>query len=145
MKPLFKGIYSHFTAQTYSSSGSSTYHPVYTDIGGRFYNTEGPQSVTEPYIVYNLVSNMNVETFNEETEEALIQFNIYSNAYALTNVTATYRNLTDRFDGATFASFASMSSSYSYAHTYCKREFSQLIRSDDTWQYIIQYRMRITK
>jgi hypothetical protein len=140
MKALFKGIYDHFTTQ-YSSGGSSVYYPVHINVGGRFYNTEAPQSsATEPYITYNLVSNYNDETFNEDTSEALIQFNIFSTAYALTNITTTYGNLTSRFDGATFASMSS-----SYDHTFCKREFSQLVRSDDTWHYIVQYRMRISK
>ena len=140
MKALFKGIYDHFTAQ-YSSGGSSVYYPVYNNVGGRFYNTEAPQSsATEPYITYNLVSNVNMETFNEDTEEALIQFNIFSTAHALTSVTTIYDNLTSRFDGAVFTSMSS-----SYAHTFCKREFNQLTRSDDTWHYLVQYRMRITK
>ena len=139
MKALFKAVYTHFTAQ-YSSGGSSVYYPVHINVGGRFYNTEAPQSTAEPYITYNLVSNYNAETFSEETESTLLQFNIFSNAHALTNVTTTENNLRARFDGTTFSSMSS-----SYAHTFCRREWSQLVRSDDTWHYIVQYRMRITK
>ena len=140
MKPLFKGIVDHFNKQ-YSSAGSSVYYDVYNDVSGQIYNTEAPQSsASEPYIVFNLVSNMNAETFNEDTEEAIVQFNVFSTNHALTNVCNIYSHLTTRFDGATMSSLSS-----SYANTYCKREFSQLVRSDDTWHYIIQYRMRISK
>ena len=140
MKALFKGIVSYFNA-TYSSGGSSVNYAVYNAVSGQIYNTEAPQSsASEPYIVFNLVSNLNDETFNEDTEEALVQFNIFSTAFALTNVTNTYNHLISRYDHAVFPSMSS-----SYAHTYCKREFSHLTRSDDTWHYVVQYRMRITK
>lgn len=140
MKPLFKGIVDHFNKQ-YSSGGSSVHYAVYNDVSGQIYNTEAPQSsASEPYIVFNLVSNYNAETFNEDTEEAIVQFNIFSTNHALTSVCNIYSHLTTRYDGATMASLSS-----SYANTYCKREFSQLTRSDDTWHYIVQYRMRITK
>ena len=139
MKALFKGIKTHFDAQ-YSSGGSSVHYPVYSNVSGQIYNTEAPQSATEPYIVFNLVSNINDETFNEDTSEALIQFSIFDKNYRVSNVTTIYNNLTSRFDHAVFASMAS-----SYDHTFCRREFNYLTRSDDTWHYMVQYRMRITK
>lgn len=140
MKSLFKGIVDHFNKQ-YSSSGSSVHYAVYSDVSGQIYATEGPQSSTSaPYIVFNLVSNLNDETFGNEAEEALVQFNIFSTNASVANVNSIYDHLTTRFDGAALASLSS-----GYTNTMCKREFSHLVRSDDTWHYVIQYRMRITK
>jgi len=139
LKALFKAIVTHFN-DTYSSGGSPVHYAVYNNVSGQIYNTEAPQSATEPYIVFSLPSNINDETFNEETSEALIQFSIFDKNYKVSNVTTIYKNLVSRYDHAKFTSMSS-----SYAHTFCRRELNILTRSDDTWHYMVQYRMRISK
>lgn len=129
MKTLFTGIYNLFT------TGSPA---IYTDVGGRFYLTEAPQDTTFPYIVYYLVSNDYDYQFEEDFEEFVIQFNIFDDKASPSNISDYYENLKTLFDW-------SSPTVSNYTVITFQREFSQLARDDDVWQWTVQYRVLLEK
>lgn len=129
MKALFTGIYNLFT------TGSPA---IYTNLSGKLYLTEAPQNTTFPYMVYYLVSNDYDYQFVEDFEVFLIQFNIFDDNASASNIGTYFENLKTLYDWAT-----PTVSGYSVVRMV--REFAQLARDDDVWQYSVQYNVWLKK
>lgn len=127
MKVLFQGLYSLFAP-------AGTKPALYNDLSGKFYNTEAPQNTNYPYGVMHLIANDYDWTFTENLEEFLVQMTLYDDNSSPDNITDYYENLKVLYDWATPIITG-------YQLTWMVREFSELLRLDDVWQYIIQYRI----
>ena len=129
MRVLFEGIYSLF------ATGSTT---IYANVGGRLYLSEAPQNTSFPYIVFYLVSDDYDFQFTEDYEDILIQFNIFDDKASPSNISNYFENLKTLYD---------WSSPTVVGYTVIKfvREFAQLVRDDDVWQYTVQYRILLEK
>lgn len=137
MEELFKAIYTKFTA---SSSGHTS---IYSDVSGQFYLDEAPQSsastsLNMPYVVYNLISLVREDTFTNQGEDAVIQFNLFSNTAAATEVTTMFKHLAALYD------WCDLSIS-GYNHIYMRRELSYLRRVNSAWHYAVEYRTYFSK
>jgi len=129
MKTLFTGIYNLFITGTPA---------IYTNVGGRFYLTEAPQNTAFPYIVYYLANNDYDYQFVEDFEDFLIQFNIFDDKASASNISTYFENLKTLFDW-------SVPTVTGYTVSRFVREFAQLVRDDEVWQYTVQYRVLLQK
>ena len=129
MKTLFTGIYNLFI------TGTPT---IYTNVGGRFYLSEAPQNTAFPYIVYYLANNDYDYQFVEDFEDFLIQFNIFDDKASASNISTYFENLKTLFDW-------SVPTVTGYTVSRFVREFAQLVRDDEVWQYTVQYRVLLQK
>lgn len=129
MKALFTGIFNLFTTGTPA---------IYTSVGGRLYLTEAPQNTSFPYIVYYLISNDYDFQFEEDYEEFIIQFNIFDDDASASDIGTYFENLKSLYDW-------SSPTVTGYSVINFTREFAQLARDDDVWQYTVQYRVLLEK
>lgn len=93
------------TGFNYNASSGYTYEifsedsgELYDAVGGRLYKGRAPEGAEYPYIVYQIVSNAPDKTFNEDYEETLIQFSIFSAAAGSTEIEDLYADLIALFD-----------------------------------------------
>jgi hypothetical protein len=69
-----------------------------TSVGGRLYKARAPQNPTFPYVVYDIISDVQMDTFTERLEDVLIQFTIFSIASGSTEIEDIYANLKALYD-----------------------------------------------
>jgi len=89
-------------------------------------------------MVYYLVSNDYDYQFVEDFEVFLVQFNIFDDNASASNIGTYFENLKTLYDWAT-----PTVSGYSVVRMV--REFAQLARDDDVWQYSVQYNVWLKK
>jgi len=132
MKEIFEAIYSHFTANVVGS----------TDL----YNTVAPADAVFPYTVMRLVSGIFGGTLTEETEELLIQFNIYDDDPSSESVCDIWQSISDTFNEKE----EDMSiDNYEVISITRYGEASILNRWEEegkqVWDYIVQFRFIVCK
>ena len=124
MNVLFDAIYTRWTAQ----------------MGGRIlYNTEADDEASFPYSTMTIVGGVvGDEGFLEDWDDLLIQFNLFSETPACTEVGEIFTALKAAFDkhDLTITGYETVS---------LMRGNSNLIRIDKKWQYIVTYRIQIQK
>lgn len=133
MKVLLKGIVDEYEGNA----------ALVTALPGGLYLNERPQFANVrddlyPYAVFFIVSERPVYTFTEIAENALIQFNIWDNSESVTTVADAFSALIACFDLCTL-------SVTGYSSIYMVREFNELFKVDDVWQYSVTYRLEIQK
>ncbi len=135
MKDLFAAIYNQFANTSGSPPVNTT---IYTDLGGRLFNTFAPQGTQYPYAVFQLVSDVPEWTFTEDLEDVILQFNIFDNGESSANVCQYFTDL----DALYHQCILTLSN---YDCLYMFREISHLLRHDEpeggVWQYLVQYRI----
>ncbi|KKN40052.1 hypothetical protein LCGC14_0737150 [marine sediment metagenome] len=121
MNVLFDAIFTRWTAA----------------MGGRtLYNTEGDDEASFPYSTVTIVGNTPDWTFTEDFEDILIQFNLFSETPAMTEVGTTFEALKVAFDFHALAITG-------YETVSLVRGNANLTRVDKKWQYIVTYRIQI--
>lgn len=90
MNNLLTAIYSKFTGSTLS-----------TAVGGRIYLDEAPENTAYPYVVYQIISSVPEDHFNEYLDNTLIQFSLFSDSRSASEVSTLYGYLKTLFDDAT--------------------------------------------
>ena len=109
-----------------------------TGLTTGLYNTEAPQGAEFPYVVFSYPSGTPDWTFSDDQKELVIQFKIHDNNRTVVNVNLIYAALHDLFDWCELTI-------EDWHLTYMKEILEFLVRVDDKWQYVIQYRIRIEK
>jgi hypothetical protein len=102
------------------------------------HNTEAPQESVYPYIVFSYPSGIPDWTFSSDEKEFVIQFKIHDNNTSVVNVNLIYDALHTLFDWCSLTITG-------WHLTYMKEILEHLVRVDDKWQYVLQYRIRIQK
>lgn len=115
-----------------------TTNTLNTALGTRFYHTLAPEGTSYPCMTYSIVSATQNDTFDKYIENVLLQFNLYSILASPIESHTNYGYLTTLLD------YASLTVA-GYSHIYCIREWSQLLKLDEYWQYAVQYRTEIQK
>ena len=128
MQVLFEGIWNKYDGDT---TGLKT---VITGL----HPNEAPQESAYPYGVYYLISDVPSWTFDKDFEEYLIQFNLFDDDSSSADVNTAELSLTTLYDWTTLTSSG-------YTNVYMKREFSNLTREEDVWNYMTQYRVFMEK
>jgi len=131
MQNLLNGLYSKFTGSTGAGS-------LHADLGGRLYFDEARQNSAYPYGVYYLISDVPSWTFDADFEEYLIQFNLFDDDSSSADVNTAQLALMTLYDWTTLTSSG-------YTNIYMQREFSNLTREEDVWNYMTQYRVFMEK
>jgi hypothetical protein len=131
MKVLFESLYTLF-----APAGAKP--ALHTALAGQMYLTEAPQNTSYPYAVYNMIANDYDWMFTEDLEEFLIQFSIFDDKASATNVTGYFDDLKTLYDWAVPVVTG-------YQSVWMIREFAELLRIDDIWHYIVQYRVLLKK
>ena len=128
MQVLFTGVYKKFNDDITGLKTSVT--GLYLD--------RALQGTAYPYIVYHKISGRPDWTFTEDMENILLQFNIFDDHSSSTTINDIYAKLTTLFDwcSLTVAGWNSI---------YMKRELDNLNRSNDIWNYFVQFRLEIQK
>lgn len=68
-------------------------------MAGRIlYNTEAPEEATFPYATVSLVSDVPGFTFEENTEDCLVQFNLHSSTTTCAEINTTFELVKAAFD-----------------------------------------------
>jgi|WetSurMetagenome_2_1015567.scaffolds.fasta_scaffold763976_2 hypothetical protein len=118
---------------------NTTPNSLYTSVGGRMYNTEAPQNVTWPYIVFSFPTRNPDYMFTSEFENVRMQFSIFSLSQSTTEVDAIGKNLQTMFD------WCALSVS-GYFHVFMRR-INNTQRKDDrpSWINVIEYRVMVEK
>ncbi|KKN57514.1 hypothetical protein LCGC14_0561310 [marine sediment metagenome] len=106
--------------------------------GRTLYNTEGDDEAVFPYATVSIVGGVADWTFTEDFEDVLIQFNLFSETPACTEVGAAFTALKVAFDkhDLTIVGYETVS---------FERGNANLIRVDKKWQYIVTYMINIQK
>lgn len=136
MRELFTGIYTRFASTPHSS--------FYDDISGRLYLEKAPTGTSYPYATYGLVSASHDWTFTEDFEEALIDFQLFSDAAGASEITDMHAHLMAQFDDCNLTVSG-------YDHVWMQRDMSYLnltqdqVPEKDIWQYTVEYRVLIQK
>jgi hypothetical protein len=84
------------------------------------------------------VSNDYDHQFSEDYEDFLIQFNIFADDSSASNIGTYFENLKTLYDWA-------RPDVTNYTVIRMQREFAQLAKDDDVWQYTVQYRVLLEK
>ena len=127
MEVLYKGIWNKF-------DNNADLKAAVTGL----YFTEAPQGTAYPYIVYNLVSNVGDWTYTESMENSLIQFSIFDDHSSSVTINDIYEKLKTCYDWEVLTVTG-------YNFIYIKREFSNLTRMNDIWNYAVQFRTEVQK
>lgn len=90
MTEFDEAIWNHF----------STVNALNTALGGRMYPGEGPQNVTFPYAVQNVVSGGLFQDTTDDREELQWQLSLYSEEYSPAEVNTLYGHAISLFDDA---------------------------------------------
>jgi len=125
MKTLFEAIYSHWLSE--GKLGLT-----------QLYNTEGDDDAVFPYGVFSLPSVIPEDTFTEEGESCLIQFNLFSEETLATEICAIFELLKTAFDKRDL-------SIEDYETVSLTRESANMIRIEKVWQYNVTYNIVIQK
>lgn len=126
MTDLFYAIFTEYQGSTLAS--------VLTGM----HNTQAPETVVYPYSVFSLISDVPDWTFTENTEEILIQFNLFSKVTNAVQVCDLFEKLKDTYD---FCDLAIAN----YETVSVVRENSILTREEKVWQYNVTYRVLLGK
>ena len=103
------------------------------------YNTEAQTNAVFPYGVVSLPSNVPGEgEFEVDTEDCLIQFNLFSDKTLATEVCEAFEALKLAFDQHDLAVAG-------YEPISMLREPANLIRVEKIWQYTVTYALLIQK
>lgn len=86
MRNLTTALYTYTVADAVGSG-------FMTSIGSRFYDTEAPQGAVFPYCNYLIVTDMPEWTWNEDFEDVLLQFSIFSKARSSGEIKDIYTKL----------------------------------------------------
>jgi len=70
----------------------------WTSIGGRFYKAVAPSGAVYPYVVYSMIYDNNEGTFQEDIEDCLFQFSIFSSDNSSLEVENLYTAMKAVFD-----------------------------------------------
>jgi len=136
MDALRDGIYTHLT-------GDATFAGLNT--GGLWF-TEAPlepggSALTMPYTTFSFISiiplwGMGASGPKQRTEDARVQFSMFSRSAASDEVIALYKALRARMDDASF-------SVTGYSLIRCVRDGHNPMRDDAYWHYQTDYLIRI--
>ena len=86
----------------------------------------------------HLISDVPFWTFDATMEDCLVQFNIYDENSSVENVCSLFEKFKTLYDDTTLT--------FDDYHCYqMKREFSELTKPSDIWQYVVQYRAGLQK
>jgi len=126
MTPLLTGIYSLFT--------DTPANALHTALDGRLYHAEAPQDATFPYCVMSIVSHEHDWQFDEEMENVLVQFSIFTNESSASTIGTLWSNLCTLFDDADLTVTG-------YRLISMIREQSILLRDTENniWHYAVDY------
>lgn len=124
VSPLSDALYARFE--------TTTLHDKLTE----FYNTEAIENAVMPYGTFALISSVPDWTFTENFEDVLIQFMLFSEKPANTEIIEAYTALKAAFDffDLVIAGHVTVS---------LVRESAILLRVEGRWQYDITYRIVI--
>ena len=119
MKALFTAIYNAFSSSK-----------------GALYLQEAPNGATLPYIVYYLINAVPDYTFDSVTEDYSIQFSVY--AETAETACSIFEEIKAIYDDCSLAVTG-------YEFVKMEREISHLIKEEDLFHYVVQYRILIHK
>ncbi|MCK5601958.1 hypothetical protein KAR91_08820 [Candidatus Pacearchaeota archaeon] len=132
MKNLFESIYAHYLTDPLSSS--------LTDL----YNTEADDDSVYPYAVFSMISNVADFTFEEDFEDVLIQFNLYSDTSSVEEISDLFELLkgdTSLGEGFDFKDL----NITDYGAVSLVRQNATLIKEEKIWGYSIVYEFKLEK
>jgi len=98
------------------------------------WNTQAPQDAAFPYGVFQLISDVPDWTFSENTEDCLLQFNLFSDESSPAGICGLFELLKTAFD------FHELEVN-NYETIYMSRESAILTRIEGIWQYNVTYRI----
>ena len=135
MRPVWKGIYSKFTASTSAA--------FYADMRGQMFLQQARQNTTFPYCVFSIVGHDRDWMFNRDVEDMLIQFNIFDDRHS-SDIGKAFDDLNTLYDGCQMTT-----TGYNFIHM--NLDWSQMVKYEDEitqhtrpiWQYTVQYHMLI--
>lgn len=64
-----------------------------TAVASRIYLDRAPEASAFPYCVFSIVSSVPQDTFTEEIDDTLVQFDLYSTSEGATEITGLYEAL----------------------------------------------------
>jgi len=128
MKVLFDAIKAKFNID----------NPLKTDLSGRLYFMQAPQTAVFPYCVYSPISDMYEYNFTADFENIVVQFSIFSTDENAVNIESYFGHLKDLYDWGVL-------SVTGYTHVYMRREQSRLLKDDRAWHRQVDYRIFLEK
>lgn len=111
-------------------------NPLSTALLGGLHHLEAEQSTSMPYGVFYIVSITPHWTFTSNMEECVIHFNLFSKTAGVAEICDLFAKLKACFDWKTL-------SISNYVNVYFKRELSELLITDQIWQYAVSYRCEL--
>jgi len=123
---------------------ATTSNTFNTAIGGRVYDTEGPEGATYPYAVITNTTAIPSHTFSTNVYEMVFTFNIFSNTRANTEIDELFDKFTALMEPSAGSGWVAITVS-GYAQVMYRMSNWFRFRADDTWQYTIELTARIQK
>lgn len=131
MKALQTAIYNK------ALTGSNTFK---TAVNSRFYFFMAPQNTTFPYATYDFVVNTYDNQFNEDFEEFVVQFSIFSQSTSSSEAGDIYGYLTTLFDWCSLTI-----TGYSLVEMKRMSTTTDYFSDDTVWMYTVDYKVWMKK
>lgn len=112
---------------------------LYTD-GVRLYFARAPESVTYPYIVFHLITDVMESTFSSEFEDFTVQFSCFSDKNSSTEVNNLFTGIKTIYDDCKVSV-----SGYDLISFVRDLSFIDTDIENSDWSYVIQYKVLIEK
>jgi hypothetical protein len=126
MTDLFTAFYTRYLGTTLAGSLTA------------LYTTMAPEGAVFPYGVYSLISVIPGGTFTEDTEDCLIQFNLFSKTVNAEQICDLFEKLKTGFDYFDL-------NVPNYTTISVIRENAILTQVEKVWQYSVLYRIFLGK
>jgi len=120
----------------------SAHNTFYTAIGGRWYDTEAPQSAVFPFAVIYALPAYPDYTFDTVSYIVPITVNLYSKTRANTEIDDIFGKFKTLFFPAGGADWTQLTIA-GYTEVMLKPESAYRFRPDGVWQYTIEMTCRI--
>ena len=140
---LFNGIYGRFKS-------TSPVPSFYTDIGGRMYLSECPQNTPYPNATFDLVSGSHDWDFQNDFDQATIQFNIYSESNSAVEITDAENKLSALYDDCLLAT-SDLGASWKRVSCHKDNFWLDKIPHPDSsgggnlWRCVVEYNVMLTR
>ena len=122
----------------------SAHNTFYTAIGGRWYDTEAPQSATFPFAVIYPMPVFQDYTFKTVSYILPVNINLFSKERANTEIDDIFGKFKTLFYPAGGADWTQLTMTGSgYSQIMLKPEFANRFRPEEIWQYSIEMTCRI--
>ncbi len=130
------------TNAIWAKFSGDTNNDFYVAVGGRMFDTQAPETVTFPYCVYTIISDVPDWTFTTDFNDVRVQFDIFSKENSAVEIDGIYTKFLALWDWCTLTISGN-------THLWMRRELTRRTRESEPqasyFHYTIDYMIKTEK